>query len=58
MRAIVVDEPGGPEVLRLEDVEIPQPGPDVIDDRYAVSGGQPAEAWLRTLEAIEAERIS
>jgi predicted DsbA family dithiol-disulfide isomerase len=30
----------------------------VIDDRYAVSGGQPAEVWLRTLEAIEAERIS
>jgi predicted DsbA family dithiol-disulfide isomerase len=30
----------------------------VIDDRYAVSGGQPAEVWLRTLEAIEAERIT
>jgi predicted DsbA family dithiol-disulfide isomerase len=30
----------------------------VIDDRYAVSGGQPASVWLRTLEAIEAERIS
>ncbi len=30
----------------------------VIDDRYAVSGGQPAEVWLRTLDAIEAERTS
>ena len=30
----------------------------VIDDRYAVSGGQPAEVWLRTLDAIEAERVS
>jgi len=30
----------------------------VIDDLYAVSGGQPAEVWLRTLDAIEAERVS
>ena len=30
----------------------------VIDGRYAVSGGQPAEAWLRTLDAVEAERLS
>ena len=30
----------------------------VVDGRYAVSGGQPAEVWLRTLEAIETERIS
>ncbi len=28
-----------------------------IDDRYAVSGGQPAEVWLRTLDAIEAEQV-
>ena len=27
----------------------------VIDGRYAVCGGQPAEVWLRTLDAIEAE---
>jgi predicted DsbA family dithiol-disulfide isomerase len=30
----------------------------VIDDRYAVPGGQPAEVWLRTLDAIEAEQVS
>ncbi len=30
----------------------------VIDGRYAVSGGQPAEVWLRTLDAVEAERVS
>ncbi len=29
----------------------------VVDERYAVSGGQPAEVWLRTLDAIEAERV-
>lgn len=30
----------------------------VVDGRYAVSGGQPAEVWLRTLDAIGAERVS
>ncbi len=30
----------------------------VIDGRYAVSGGQPAEVWLRTLDAVEAGRVS
>lgn len=30
----------------------------VIDDRYAVSGGQPAEVWLQTFDAIESERVS
>ena len=30
----------------------------VVDGRYAVSGGQPAEVWLRTLDVIEAERVS
>ena len=30
----------------------------VIDDRYAVSGGQPSEVWLRTFDAIESERVS
>jgi predicted DsbA family dithiol-disulfide isomerase len=30
----------------------------VIDDRYAVSGGQPAEVWLRTFDAIESEQVS
>jgi predicted DsbA family dithiol-disulfide isomerase len=29
----------------------------VIDDRSAVSGGQPAEVWLRTFDAIEAEQV-
>ena len=29
----------------------------VIDDRYAVSGGQTAEAWLRTFDAVEAQRV-
>lgn len=30
----------------------------VVDNRYAVSGGQPTETWLRALDAIAAERAS
>ena len=30
MRAVVTTEPGGPEVLRVEDVPDPQPGPDEV----------------------------
>lgn len=30
----------------------------IIENRYAVSGGQPAEVWLRTFDAIESERVS
>ncbi|MDQ3430259.1 MAG: DsbA family oxidoreductase [Actinomycetota bacterium] len=29
----------------------------VVDGRYAVSGGQPAEVWARTLDAVRAERV-
>ncbi len=29
----------------------------VIDGRYAVSGGQPAEVWLKTFEAVEIEKV-
>lgn len=29
----------------------------VIDGRYALSGGQPAEVWLHALDAVEAERV-
>ena len=30
MRGIVIAEPGGPEVLQLRDVEVPQPGPGEV----------------------------
>src|SRR5437763_14140790 len=30
MRAVVVDEPGGPEVLRVAEVPDPQPAPDEV----------------------------
>lgn len=30
----------------------------VIDDRYAVPGGQPAETWVEVLDAVRAERVT
>jgi NADPH:quinone reductase len=47
MRAIFVDEPGGPEVLRLEDVEIPQPGPEEVLIEVAVAGVNFADVGMR-----------
>jgi NADPH:quinone reductase len=38
MRAIVVDEPGGPEVLRLRDLPIPEPQPGHARIRVAYAG--------------------
>lgn len=38
MRAVVIREPGGPDVLELQDVERPTPGPDDVLVRVASSG--------------------
>ena len=29
----------------------------VLEDRYAVAGGQPAGVWVRAFEAVEAELV-
>lgn len=38
MRAIGITEPGGPDVLRLEEVAVPQPGPQQVLIRVAYAG--------------------
>lgn len=48
MRAIVVREFGGPEVLRLEDVPDPVPGPGQLLVKVAASGIQFIETRTRT----------
>jgi NADPH2:quinone reductase len=48
MRAIVVREYGGPEVLKLEDVPDPVPGPGELLVRVAASGIQFIETRTRT----------
>jgi NADPH2:quinone reductase len=43
MRAIVYSRSGGPEVLRLVDRDVPEPGPGEVRVRIAVSGVNPTD---------------
>ena len=43
MRAVVYTEPGGPEVLRLVDRPVPEPGAGEVRVRVAVSGVNPTD---------------
>lgn len=47
MRAIRVAAHGGPEVLRIEEVGDPAPGPGEVVLRIAAAGVNPVEAYLR-----------
>jgi len=48
MKAIHVHEFGGPEVLRLEEVPTPQPGPGEVLVRMHTVGVKPVETYIRT----------
>jgi NADPH2:quinone reductase len=47
MRAIVADLPGGPEVLKLREVPIPEPGPGQVRIRVAYSDLNPLDTHAR-----------
>jgi enoyl reductase len=47
-RAIVFDEYGGPEVLRLAELPDPEPGPGQVRIRVRAAGVQPADYKLRS----------
>lgn len=47
MRAIVIHEPGGPEVLRLEEVETPEPGAGEVLIRVEAAGVNYADTAVR-----------
>jgi NADPH2:quinone reductase len=47
MKAIQVQEFGGPEVLRLEDAPTPQPGPGQVLVRMHAAGVNPVETYIR-----------
>jgi NADPH:quinone reductase-like Zn-dependent oxidoreductase len=47
VRAIVVQEHGGPEVLRFEDRDAPQPGPKEVRVEVAAVGINHLDLWVR-----------
>ncbi len=47
MRAVVMTEPGGPDVLELREVERPEPGPEDVLVRVASSGVNRADLLQR-----------
>lgn len=47
MQAIVVDEPGGPEVLRLAELPLPEPGPGEVRVRLGAIGVNFADVLCR-----------
>jgi NADPH2:quinone reductase len=47
MRAIVIEKFGGPEVLKLQDVERPSPGPKELLVKVHASGTNPVDAKMR-----------
>lgn len=47
MKAILVKEYGGPEVLRLEDIERPEPGEGEVLVRVKAAGVNPVDTYVR-----------
>ena len=47
-KAIVVPAPGGPEILRLEDVDLPRPGPKELLVRVAAAGVNFIDTYKRS----------
>ncbi|MFX6532635.1 alcohol dehydrogenase catalytic domain-containing protein, partial [Acinetobacter baumannii] len=48
MKAIVVHEYGEPEVMHLEEVEVPRPGPGQVLVRVYAVGVNPVDTYLRS----------
>lgn len=57
VRVVRFHEHGGPDVLRIEHVEVPGPGPGEIQIRVKALGLNRAEAMLRTGSYIQAARL-
>lgn len=46
MKAIVYNDYGSPDVLRMQDVEVPEPGPDELRIRMRAASVNPADTYL------------
>lgn len=46
MRAVVVDNFGGPEVMRVRDVPVPVPGPGQVLVRVHAAGVNPVDVYM------------
>lgn len=47
MQAVVIDSFGGPEVLQLREVPIPDPGPGQVRVKVTAAGINPVDVWNR-----------
>lgn len=47
MRAIQIDQHGGPEILRIKDVPVPEPGPGEVRVRVRAVGINHLDIWTR-----------
>jgi len=56
-RAVRFHETGGPEVLRIEEVDVPSPGPGEVQIRVKALGLNRAEAMFRRGQYLEAPRF-
>ena len=53
MKAIVVRQFGAPEVLKIEDVPVPTPGPTQVLVRIEAIGVNPVETYIRTAAYVK-----
>ena len=58
MRAVVVDEPGGPEAAVLIEVSVPEPGPGQVRIRIQAAGVNPVDAFVRSGGAAAAGLVA
>jgi NADPH:quinone reductase-like Zn-dependent oxidoreductase len=58
MRAVVVDEPGGPEAAVLVEVSVPEPGPGQVRIRVRAAGVNPVDGFVRSGGAAAAGLVA
>jgi NADPH:quinone reductase-like Zn-dependent oxidoreductase len=58
MRAVVVDEPGGPEAAVLVEVSVPEPGPGQVRIRVRAAGVNPVDSFVRSGGATAAGLVA